>query len=349
MVFIVGGGEAMAIGRFSKILGRSCKALRETVQSPYHRTVDATPRPESEIEPKRRAAVHRDELAGRIARTLGEDGTVEALPGLHLFRSSNPTEPLHCVSKPSLCVIAQGSKVVQLGESRHRYDPAHYLLATVELPIVAQVLDASAEKPYLSLCLDLEPSLVGSVIVEAGHLSQNRGDVRAIHASPLDADLLDAVVRLVRLLGAPAEARVLRPLVTREIVYRLLKGEQGNRLRHMALLGGSTDRIAEAVERLRREFDQPLRIESLAREMGMSVSGFHHHFKAVTAMSPLQFQKQLRLQEARRLLLGENLDAASAGYRVGYDDASQFSREYKRHFGQPPMRDVERLRGVAGG
>jgi len=203
----------------------------------------------------------------------------------------------------------------------------------------------SVQRPYLSLRLDLNPALVGSVMVEAGHLSsRSQGDVRAIDVSPLDADLLDATVRLVRLLDSPAESRVLRPLVTREIVYRLLMGEQGNRLRHLALLGGPTDRIAEAVERLRRDFNQPLRIDSLARELGMSVSGFHHHFKAVTAMSPLQFQKQLRLQEARRILLGENLDAASAGHRVGYDDASQFSREYKRLFGQPPLRDVERLR-----
>jgi AraC-like DNA-binding protein len=245
-------------------------------------------------------------------------------------------------------VIAQGSKEVLLGDSRYRYDPAHYLLATVELPVVGQVLEASAERPYLSLRLDLDPALVGSVMVEAGHLSaRSRGDARALDVSPLDADLLDATVRLMRLLDSPAEARILRPLITREIVYRLLMGDQGNRLRHLALLGGQTDRIAEAVERLRREFDQPLRIDSLARELGMSVSGFHHHFKAVTAMSPLQFQKQLRLQEARRILLGENLDAASAGYRVGYDDASQFNREYKRLFGQPPLRDVERLREAA--
>ena len=286
-----------------------------------------------------------DELAERIARAVPEDGGVEPLNGLHLFRSSTPTERLYGVSRPSLCVIAQGSKVVLLGDSLYRYDPAHYLLVTVELPVVGQVLEASAERPYLSLRLDLDPALVSSVMVEAGHLSsQSRGDVRAIDVSPLDAGLLDATVRLVRLLDSPAEARVLRPLITREIVYRLLMGEQGNRLRHVAFLGGHTDRIAEAVERLRREFNQPLRIDGLARELGMSVSGFHHHFKAVTAMSPLQFQKQIRLQEARRILLSENLDAASAGYRVGYDDASQFSREYKRLFGQPPMRDLERLR-----
>jgi AraC-like DNA-binding protein len=298
--------------------------------------------PESETE---RADAYREELAERIARAVPEDGRAEPLKGLHLNRSSTPTDPLHGVSEPSFCVIAQGSKEVLLGDSRFRYDAAHYLLATIELPVVTRVIEASAERPYLSLRLEFDPALVGSVMVEAAHLSfRNGGDVRAMDVSPLDADLLDATVRFVRLLDKPSEVRVLRPLITREIVYRLLMGEQGNRLRHLALLGGQTESIAEAIERLRREFNQPLRIESIAREVGMSVSGFHHHFKAVTAMSPLQFQKQLRLQEARRLMLGEKLDAASAGYRVGYDDASQFSREYKRLFGQPPMRDVERLR-----
>ncbi|HEY9422347.1 MAG TPA: AraC family transcriptional regulator N-terminal domain-containing protein, partial [Thermoanaerobaculia bacterium] len=214
----------------------------------------------------------------------------EPLQGLLLVRFSNPTEPLHGVSRPSFCVIAQGSKQVLLGDSLYRYDPAHYLLATVELPVVGQVVEASAERPYLSLRLDLDPALVASVMVEAGHLSsRSQGDVRALDVSPLDADLLDATVRLVRLLDTPpAEARVLRPLITREIVYRLLIGEQGNRLRHVALLGGQTDRIAEAVGRLRREFTQPLRIDSLARDLGMSVSGFHHHFKAVTTAHGLR-------------------------------------------------------------
>jgi len=154
-------------------------------------------------------------------------------------------------------------------------------------------------------------------------------------------------VRLTRLLDAPAEAPVLMPLITREIIYRLLIGKQGTRLRHLAILGGYTSHIARAVARLRQDFDQPLRIEQMARELGMSISGFHHHFKAVTALSPLQFQKQLRLQEARRLMLGEDLDAASAAYRVGYLDASHFNREYKSLFGVPPMRDVQRLRQEA--
>ena len=172
--------------------------------------------------------------------------------------------------------------------------------------------------------------------------------MKAIDVSPLDAGLLDTVVRLVRLLDSLiAEARFLAQLGMREIVYRLLMGEQCGRLSHIAALGGSTHRIVEAIERLRKDFDQPLRIEDVARELGMSVSGFHHHFKAVTAMTPLQFQKQLRLQEARRLMLGEDLDAASAGYRVGYGDASLFTREYKRLFGAPPVRDVEGLREAA--
>jgi AraC-like DNA-binding protein len=252
------------------------------------------------------------------------------------------------VSSPAFCVIAQGSKEVFLGDERFQYDPMHYLLATAELPIVSHVLEASQERPYLSLSVKLDPTLVGSVMVEAGHVPpRSHADLRAINVSPLDANLLDAAVRLVRLLDTPTEAPFFAPLITREIVYRLLMGEQGDRLRHIALQGGHAHRIARAIERLRIEFDQQLGIDDIAQELGMSVSSFHHHFKAVTAMSPLQFQKQIRLQEARRLMLGEDLDAASAGYRVGYNDASHFNREYKRLFGLPPLRDVERLRQSA--
>ncbi len=295
-----------------------------------------------------RVQTNREELAERIARAVREDGTVQLLQGLYLSRSSLPLKPVHSVLEPSVCVIAQGSKEVLLGDSRYQYDPSRYLLATVELPRVSQVLEASKERPYLSLRLALAPTIVSSVMVEAGHaLPPGHADVRAIDVSPLDGNMLDAFVRLVRLLDSPAEARVLLPLITREIIYRLLMGEQGGRLRHLALQGGYTLDIARSVGRLRQDFDQPLHIEELARELGMSVSGFHHHFKAVTALSPLQFQKQLRLQEARRLMLGEDLDAASAAYRVGYRDASHFNREYKSLFGVSPMRDVQRLREEA--
>jgi len=295
-----------------------------------------------------RVQANREELVERIARTMRADGTAQPLQGLHLYRHSVPLERVHGVVEPSLCVVAQGSKEFLLGESRYRYDPFHYLLVTVDLPNVGQVLEASQERPFLSLRLELAPTLVGSVMVEAGHSSPpGPADTRAIAVSPLDVDLLDAFVRLTRLLDSPAEAPVLLPLITREIIYRLLMGEQGARLCHLAILGGYTPSIARAVGRLRQDFDRPLRIEQLARELGMSVSGLHHHFKAVTALSPLQFQKRLRLLEARRLLLGEDLDAASAAYRVGYRDASHFNREYKSLFGIPPMRDVQRLREEA--
>jgi len=210
------------------------------------------------------------------------------------------------------------------------------------------VLEASKARPFLGLRLELAPTLVSSVMIEAERLSPlGRADMRAIAVSSVDGNLLDACVRLVRLLDSPAEAQVLMPLIAREIIYRLLVGEQGARLRHLAILGGYTSSIARAVERLRQDFDRPLRIEQIAQELGMSVSGLHHHFKAVTAMSPLQFQKRLRLLEARRLMLDEDLDAASVAFRVGYRDASHFNREYKSLFGAPPMRDLQRLREEA--
>jgi len=301
--------------------------------------------PQSERE-ARRAQASRDELAERVARAVREDGALEVPGGLRLLRQSSPTSKDHGVSSPAFCVIAQGSKEVLLGDDCYRYDENHYLITAAALPTATRVTEASEERPYLGVVLGLDPALVGSVMVEAGHSAPGeKAAVRAFDVSPLDAGLLDAVLRLVGLLDSPAdEARFLRPLVTREIVFRLLKGEQGGRLRQMAVLGGHSHRIARALERLREDFDRPLRIEDIARELGMSVSGFHHHFKAVTAMSPLQFQKRMRLQEARHLMLAGDLDAASAGYRVGYSDASHFTREYKRLFGAPPMRDVGRLR-----
>jgi AraC-like DNA-binding protein len=307
--------------------------------------MDLMNRPSSERK-ARMTQAGRDELVERVARAVREDGTVEAPGGLSLLRQSSPTPKEHGVSSPAFCLIAQGSKEVLLGDDCYRYDADHYLITAAALPTATRITEASEERPYLGVVLGLDPALVGSVMVEVGHLVPGeKAAVRAFDVSPLDEGLLDAVVRLIGLLDSPAdEGSFLRPLITREIVFRLLKGEQGGRLRQIALLGGHSHRIARAIERLRQDFDRPLRIEDIARELGMSVSGFHHHFREVTAMSPLQFQKRMRLQEARRLMLGEDLDAASAGYRVGYSDASHFTREYKRLFGAPPMRDVERLR-----
>lgn len=307
--------------------------------------MDADNRNQKQYE-ERRLRTNREELVERIMKALPEDGLIEPLQGLHLGRLSTPSERIHSVLEPSFCVIAQGSKVVFVGDSRYQYDPFNYFLATIELPRVSQVLEASAEKPYLSIRLDLDPNLVGSVFVEAGQVMlSGNADVRAIDVDILGVDLLEAILRLVRLMDSPNEARILMPLIKREIIYRLLMGQQGARLYHLTVSGGYTSNIAQAVERLRENFDQSLRIEDLAQDIGMSVSSFHQHFKSVTAMSPLQFQKQLRLQEARRLMLSEDLDATSVAYQVGYNDASHFSREYKSLFGNPPMRDVQRLRG----
>ena len=294
---------------------------------------------------KQRMQSNREELVERMARALPEDGVLEVFSGLFLGRASQPTEMAHSIFQPAFCVIAQGSKQVLLGEEVFRYDPGHYLISSVDLPIVSQVVEASKEQPYLSFRLNLDSSLVAAVMMESGiEMKKNGASVKAMDVSSLNANLLDAIVRLARLLETPAEMPILVPLIIREIAYRLLTGEQGARLSHLMASGGDTRRISKAVEQLRKNIDQPLKIENIARELGMSVSGFHHHFKSVTAMSPLQFQKQLRLQEARRLMLGEDLDAASAGFRVGYYDPSHFSREYKKLFGAPPQRDIAKLR-----
>lgn len=287
---------------------------------------------------------NRDELIERIGRTVSEDGAKEVFPGFFLARSSKPSQSLNTVYEPAFCFIAQGRKRALLGEEVFRYDPGHYLLFTVDLPLIFQIEKATQDEPYLGLRLDLDPSLVASVLVEA-NIKINKGDAsaKAMDVHTIDANLLDAVVRLVRLTDEPGSSNVLAPLIVKEIIYRLLAGGQGARLGHL-LPSGDTQRISRAIGHLREHFDEPLKIDDIARQLGMSVSGFHHHFKSVTAMSPLQFQKQIRLQEARRLMLGEDLDAASAGFRVGYEDPSYFSRDYKKLFGSPPQRDIVSLR-----
>ena len=295
----------------------------------------------------RRIDADQEELAALIAGVLTYDGQVEPSPGLIFNRLSSPTEPLHGAMEPAFCVIAQGAKEIRFGLDRFRYDPAHYLITTVGMPGVGRIVEASPARPYLAVRVVLEPAVVTAAMVDSGLILPRGGDaLKAAGTSRLDASLLNAMLRLVRLLDTPAQYHTIGPLVVREIVYRLLAGPQAGRLRHLATFGGHANRIARAVARLSGGFDKPVRVEELAGELGMSSSAFHAHFKAVTGMSPLQFHKQLRLQEARRLMLDVNLNAGEAGYRVGYDDRAHFSREYKRHFGEPPARDVERLRDL---
>lgn len=296
----------------------------------------------------RRFEANQQELVERLAALTVIEGENSVFDGLQCFRWSNPTQPKHGMYSPSMCAIAQGAKEVTFGEERLRYDPNNYLLTSLDVPVISQVVEATPEKPYLGFKIEFDPTIIASVIVEAG-ISAGRNDasVKSMAVSSLQDDLLDALVRLLRLADSKDDVRVVSPMVTREIIYRLLKSDQGARLRQMAVFGGHTHRITKAVQILRTKYNENINIEGLAQELGMSVSSFHQHFKTATSMSPLQFQKTLRLQEARRLLLTEDIDASSAAELVGYDDASQFSREYKRTFGEPPKRDVGRFKQLA--
>lgn len=287
-----------------------------------------------------------DELASLIDRNAADDGVhPTAIPRLSLIRSSHPTEPLHAVHQPAVCFVAQGRKQVIVGDAIHLYDAAKYLVVSVEVPIVGQVLEASPARPYLCLRLDLDPVAIGALMLDAG-ISPTRDSppASALSLSPVSAELLDAVVRLTRLLTAPQEIPIVAPLIEREILYRLLIGDQLSHLRQIALTESRMQQVNRAIAWIKENFREPFSVDAVAAEARMSPSAFHQHFKAVTSMSPLQYQKQLRLQEARRLILTQTLDAAASGHAVGYDSPSQFSREYKRLFGAPPARDAAKLR-----
>ncbi|AYC32640.1 AraC family transcriptional regulator [Pseudomonas cavernae] len=289
------------------------------------------------------------ELVALLRRLTPEEGIHEsAIPGLALVRGDQPTLPMPVLYKPSLCVIAQGRKEIQLGEERFFYDPLNYLVASVTLPVCGHVVEASPEQPYLSLRLDFDATQIARLIADAGPIGvPNAGPARALYLDRLDVTLLDALIRLVRLLETPRDIAMLAPLIQREIFYRLLHSPQGQILHEIALADSQGHRIARAIDWLNQNYNQQLRIDELARTVNLSASTLHHRFKAVTALSPLQYQKQLRLQEARRLMITEGLEASAASYRVGYESPSQFSREYSRLFGAPPLRDLARLRKQA--
>ncbi|KOS00429.1 MULTISPECIES: AraC family transcriptional regulator [Paenibacillus] len=286
------------------------------------------------------------ELARLIERFSNQDGVLTtAIPSLHFVRSSNTTVPIHQVHEPALCIVAQGRKVVMLAEESYHYGTFDYLVVSVDLPISGQVIQASAEAPYLCLRLNFDPHQVLDLIKESAFPTSPMPDSRrGLYVSQTNSLLLDAVVRLVHLLESPQDVPVLAPLVIREILYRILQGNQGESLKQLVMTGSHSNRIAEVIKRIKQDYDKPLRIEELSKLANMSPSSLHRHFKEVTAMSPMQYQKQLRLQESRRLLLSESADAADVGFQVGYESPSQFSREYARLFGLPPISDIKRLR-----
>jgi AraC-like DNA-binding protein len=287
-----------------------------------------------------------DELAELIARHVPADGMhASALPRLSLIRSCTPTQAVPTVYQPSLCIIAQGRKQVELGGRRFVYDPAKYLAVTVDLPLVGSILDASPEQPYLCLALDIHLPTLSDLILQDAPVPASKPVGPALGVSEVEPGLLDAALRLARLLDAPKDAPALAPLAEREILYRLLSGAQAPMIRHIATAESRLAKVSRAIAWLRSNYARPVSIERLAADVGMSPSSFHSHFKAATTLSPLQYRTRVRLQEARRMMVAEAMDAASAGFAVGYESPSQFSRDYGRLYGAPPLKDARRLRG----
>ena len=293
----------------------------------------------------------RAELARKIALFMGSaEKRVTDIPGLTLVRRTEPTAPCSMTYEPSVTVIAQGRKRVELGRSVFIYDASRFLLTSVDLPVVSRVIEASEAVPCLAFSLKLEMPVVRELLSrEEIQVAEAPSDSPAMATGETTAEFLSACCRLVDLLNTPRDIPFLSSLIQREIIYRVLQSAEGARLRAIATLGEQSHRTAKAIAWIGVNYAKPLRVEDLADIAGMGVSTLHHHFRVLTAMSPLQYQKQLRLQAARGRMLMDGLDAASAAFEVGYESASQFNREYSRFFGQPPMRDVKarRLAGTA--
>ncbi|AFH60333.1 AraC family transcriptional regulator N-terminal domain-containing protein [Paenibacillus caseinilyticus] len=290
--------------------------------------------------------MQQDELAQIINRHIKIDGVhTTAIPSLVFVRDSNGSVPRHGVYKPSFCIVVQGAKEVWLGQDCFKYNPADYLISSVHLPVIAQVTEASPDVPYLGFILEFTANQILEILRDSEiRVGPKENVKRGMFVSRMEPPLLDAVIRLARLLDSPKDIPTLAPLFTKEILYRVLQGQHGVRLEQIAVEGSSAHQINEVIEHITNNFDKSFRIEDLAEKVNMSVSSLHRHFKEITAVSPVQFQKQLRLQEARRLLLTESADAGDVAFRVGYESPSQFSREYSRMFGFPPKQDMNRLK-----
>jgi len=280
---------------------------------------------------------------------LHDERVQTAVPFLSLLRSSQPTPVTRGVLKPSCCMILQGGKRVHLANEVLDYGPGEYLVVSVDMPAAGHVVNAAPDKPYLLLNIELDPQEIAAIVLEAGiDINESAQPVRGAFVGKADSELQEALYKLVRLLQSPAtQAAFLAVGLKREIIYRLLTGAHGRQLYQNVVLDQQDRGISKAIAWLKDRFDQAIKVEDLAAATNMSVSTLHHRFKAVTTMGPMQYQKQLRLQHARTLLLNGDVDAATAAYKVGYESQSQFSREYRRLFGAPPMQDVKKLRSAA--
>ncbi|WP_337167242.1 AraC family transcriptional regulator [Vibrio parahaemolyticus] len=289
-------------------------------------------------------------LAKLIDRWTGNANQYDTpISGLRFSRWTTPTPPTSYTHNPSICLIAQGRKRVLLGEESFIYDANHFLISSVDLPIIANIIEASEEQPYLGLIMELDLTEISQLIVDSElAFTQSKEAQKGIAVGELSESLLDAFVRLAELLDEGQNIKILAPIIKREIFYRLLMSEQGTRLHQIVTAGSHSHQIAKAIDWLKSNFVKPLSVGDLASFTGMSKSSFYTHFRSMTSMTPLQFQKKLRLSEARRLMLTENLDAMAATFKVGYESPSQFSREYSRLFGAPPSKDIKSLRENLG-
>ena len=290
-----------------------------------------------------------ESLRKSIARWTDKgEQIITSIPGLSLFRHDEPPQTMIGMYEPSICMVAQGAKRVTLGDETYVTDARHYLITAVHLPTVVRINEATPDKPFLGLRLTLDQHEISQLMVDSNlpppHVQQSS---RGMAAGEVTLPLVSAVQRLIDLLNEQKDIPILAAVIQREIIYRLLVGDQGMRLRQTAWAGSQSNQIGRTIYWLKENFTLPLRIDDLAKQINMSKSTFHHHFRELTAMSPLQYQKRLRLNEARRLMLLESLDVTTAAFQVGYESATQFSREYSRLFGAPPIRDIKNLREVA--
>jgi AraC-like DNA-binding protein len=292
-----------------------------------------------------------ESLGKSIARWTDKGGLLmTAISALSFSRRDAPTQPTSYMYEPSICLVAQGVKRVLLGDDTYVLDVHHFLITSVDLPTVVQIIKANRERPYLGLILKLDQRDISQLMVDSNlPLPPTQQSSRGMAIGEVTLPLVSAFQRLIDLLSEPKDIPILAPIIQREISYRLLVGDQGARLRQIASAGSQSQQIARAIDWLKGNFTRPLRIDDLATQVNMSASTFHHHFRALTAMSPLQYQKWLRLNEARRLMLTDHVDAATAAFHVGYESPSQFNREYSRLFGAPPLRDITSLRQVPTG
>lgn len=288
---------------------------------------------------------HLDMLKSRALALWHRHGRQTPLGGLSLAVAEAPSGPLHGVYRPSICIVLQGAKLSQLAGQSHRYGAGKCLITSLEVPVRAEIVEASAQAPYVAIVVSINPAVVAELLLELAQGDAPAAPVpNALSVHPLDEELIDPLERMLALAARPHDIPVLGPMIRREVTWRLLNGPQGAVMRQIGLADSRTARISRSIAWVRENFTDTISVPYLAALAGMSSATFHRHFKAATAMTPVQFQKSLRLQEARRLLLSEGSDVAQVGFAIGYESPSQFSREYRRMFGAPPGRDGAEIR-----